>query len=557
MMPLSLAEKASLKKKLCNEKRNTMTRQIDIYDTTLRDGTQAENFNLSVTDKIRISHKLDDMGIDYIEGGWPGSNPLAVEYFKAMQSETLKHAKLTAFGATRMFSNSVEDDKTVQALLAAKTPVITIFGKSWDIHVHDALRIELEDNLLIIEETLAYLKPHVQELFYDAEHFFDGFKKNAEYALATLGKAVDGGAECLVLCDTNGGMLPHELPPILERVQDFLKDRNSDVELGIHAHNDSETAVANSLLALSLGVKQVQGTINGYGERCGNGNLTSIIPAVGLKMGYECEAVKNIDKLYDTAMLVDELANLPHNKYQPYVGRSAFAHKGGIHVSAVKRNPLCYEHIEPEKVGNIRRILISDQAGKSNVVHKAKKFGIDLDTKSPIVASIVKELKELENQGFQYEGAEASFELLMRRAVGSHAHYFTLNGFRAINSKRKMDKPPETEATIRVEVGGEEVHTAAMGDGPVNALDKALRKALTQFYPALEEVELIDYKVRVLSGEQGTGARVRVLVESKDQYEQWGTVGVSLNIIEASWQALVDSINYKLMRDEKRNEAQE
>ena len=556
-MPLNWAKKAYQKKKLCSENPNIMTRQIQIYDTTLRDGTQAENFNLSVTDKIRISHKLDELGIDYIEGGWPGSNPLAVEYFKAMQGETLKHAKLTAFGSTRMFSNPVEKDITVQALIAAKTPVITIFGKSWDIHVHDALRIELEDNLLIIEETLGYLKPHVQELFYDAEHFFDGFKKNPEYALATLGKAIDGGAECLILCDTNGGMLPHELPPILERVQSFLKERNSDVALGIHAHNDSETAVANSLLALSLGVKQVQGTINGYGERCGNGNLTSVIPAVGLKMGYECAAAENIDKLYETAMLVDELANLPHNKYQPYVGRSAFAHKGGIHVSAVKRNPLCYEHIEPEKVGNIRRILISDQAGKSNVLHKAKKFGINIDTDSPIAASIVKELKELENQGFQYEGAEASFELLMRRAVGSQANYFTLNGFRAINSKRKMDKPPETEATIRVEVGGQEVHTAAMGDGPVNALDRALRKALTQFYPALEEVELIDYKVRVLSGEQGTGARVRVLVESKDQYEQWGTVGVSLNIIEASWQALVDSINYKLMRDEKRNEKQE
>ncbi len=533
-----------------------MSRKIDIYDTTLRDGTQAENFNLSVTDKILISHQLDTLGVDFIEGGWPGSNPLAVEYFQAMQNESLKHSRLAAFGSTRLFSNPVKEDKTVQALIAAKTPVITIFGKSWDVHVYDALRIELEDNLLIIEETLRYLKPHVQQLFYDAEHFFDGFKANPEYALATLGRAIDGGAECLVLCDTNGGMLPHELPPILERVQGYIKERNAAVDLGIHSHNDSETAVANSLLALSLGVKQVQGTMNGYGERCGNANLTSIIPAVGMKMGYQCKAVENMDMLYETAMLVDELANLPHNKYQPYVGRSAFAHKGGIHVSAVNRNPLCYEHIEPEKVGNIRRILISDQAGKSNVIHKAKKFGIDLDSASPIVASIVKELKELENQGFQYEGAEASFELLMRRAVGSQANYFTLNGFRAINSKRKMDRPPETEATIRVEVGGQEVHTAAMGDGPVNALDKALRKALTRFYPALEEVELIDYKVRVLSGEQGTGAKVRVLIESRDQHEQWGTVGVSLNIIEASWQALVDSIHYKLMRDEKRNSEQ-
>jgi len=533
-----------------------MTKSVQIYDTTLRDGTQAENFNLSVTDKVRISHKLDELGIDFIEGGWPGSNPLAVEFFQTMQGETLKHAKLAAFGSTRLFSNPCEKDKNLQALIDAKAPVITIFGKSWDIHVHDALRIELEDNLLIIEESLAYLKPHVEKLFYDAEHFFDGFKKNQDYALASLDKAIIGGAECLILCDTNGGMLPHEVQPIIERVQSFIAERGSHVELGIHAHNDSETAVANSLLALSLGVKQVQGTMNGYGERCGNGNLTSIIPALGLKMGYSSKSIKNIDKLYDAAMLVDELANLPHNKYQPYVGRSAFAHKGGIHVSAVKRNPLTYEHIDPEKVGNVRRILISDQAGKSNVLHKAKEFGIELDPDSPIAASIVFELKELENQGFQYEGAEASFELLMRRAIGAQAHYFTLKGFRAINSKRKMDKPPETEATIRLEVGGQEVHTASMGDGPVNALDRAMRKALTQFYPALDELELVDYKVRVLSGQQGTGAKVRVLIESKDQNEQWGTVGVSLNIIEASWQALVDSINYKLMRDEQRHAGQ-
>lgn len=533
-----------------------MTKTVQIYDTTLRDGTQAENFNLSVMDKIRISHKFDELGVDFIEGGWPGSNPLAVEFFKTMQDEKLNHAKLAAFGATRLFANPCEKDKNLQALLDAKTPVITIFGKSWDIHVHDALRIELEDNLLIIEESLAYLRPHVENLFYDAEHFFDGFKKNADYALASLGRAIKGGAECLVLCDTNGGMLPHEVQPIIERVQQFVAEQGADVELGIHAHNDSETAVANSLLALSLGVKQVQGTMNGYGERCGNANLASIIPALGIKMKYLCESVKNIDQLYDTSRLVDELANLPHNKYQPYVGRSAFAHKGGIHVSAVKRNPLTYEHINPETVGNIRRILISDQAGKSNVLHKAKKFGIELDSDSPVAASIVAELKDLENQGFQYEGAEASFELLMRRAIGAKPHFFTLKGFRAINAKRNMDEPPETEATIRLEVGGQEVHTASTGDGPVNAIDKAMRKALTQFYPALEELELIDYKVRVLSGQQGTGAKVRVLIESKDQTEQWGTVGVSLNIIEASWQALVDSINYKLMRDEQRHAKQ-
>jgi 2-isopropylmalate synthase len=529
-----------------------MSRQVEIYDTTLRDGTQAENFNLSVNDKVRISRQLDEMGIDFIEGGWPGSNPQAVEFFKTMQGQTLNHARLSAFGSTRMFANAADKDANLQALIDAKTPVITIFGKSWDIHVYDALRIELADNLLIIEESLRYLRPHAARLFYDAEHFFDGFKKNSEYALATLGKAMDGGADCLILCDTNGGMLPHEVQPIIERVQFFVQERGSSVNLGIHAHNDSETAVANSLLAISLGVRQVQGTINGYGERCGNGNLTSIIPALALKMDCDCEAIRRVGKLTETSRLVDELANLPSNKYQPYVGRSAFAHKGGVHVSAVKRNPLTYEHIEPEKVGNIRRILISDQSGKSNVLFKARKFGINLEDDSPIISSIVKELKELENQGFQYEGAEASFELLMRRALGTQRNYFQLKGFRAFNSKRSMDQPSETEATIRLEVGGEEVHTVAMGNGPVNALDGALRKALIHFYPNLQEVELIDYKVRVLSGEHGTGAKVRVLIESRDQLEQWGTVGVSLNIIEASWQALVDSMNYKLMRDEQR-----
>jgi len=527
---------------------------IEIYDTTLRDGTQAENFNLSVDDKIKVSRQLDRLGIDFIEGGWPGSNPTAVEYFQAMQSIELKHAVLTAFGSTRHFQNRPEDDPNLKALLAARTPAITIFGKSWDIHVHDALRIELEDNLQIIEDSLAYLRPHVKHLIYDAEHFFDGFKNNRDYCLATLGKAVAGGAETLVLCDTNGGTLPHEIPPIIERVKQYLKEHNLPVRLGIHTHNDSETAVANALLAVSLGITQVQGTINGYGERCGNCNLTSILPALVFKMGLECEAGKNIDKLYSTSRYVDELANLPHNRYQPYVGESAFAHKGGIHVSAVQRNPLTYEHIEPEKVGNIRRVLISDQAGRSNVLHKARKYGLNLDPDDPLMSSIIKELKELENLGYQYEAAEASFELLMRRVLGLQRRFFKLEGFRVINYKHRMDQPPLTEATIRLYVGGNEVHTASMGEGPVNALDNALRKALTRFYPSLEEMELVDYKVRVLSGEYGTSAKVRVLVESKDRENRWGTVGVSVNIIEASWQALVDAINYKLMNDEKKRQ---
>lgn len=528
-----------------------MAQSIEIYDTTLRDGTQAESFNLSVDDKIQVTRQLDKLGIDFIEGGWPGSNPKAVEYFKAMQDVKLTHARLTAFGSTRHFQNPPDKDPNLQALLSVKTPAITIFGKSWDIHVHDALRIELEDNLQIIEDSLAYLRPKVRHLIYDAEHFFDGFKNNREYCLATLGKAVSGGAETLVLCDTNGGTLPHEIAPILERVKEYLQEIDSDVRIGIHPHNDSETAVANGLMGISLGTTHVQGTINGYGERCGNGNLTSIIPALVFKMGLECEVGKNIDQLYLTSRLVDELANLPHNRYQPYVGESAFAHKGGIHVSAVQRNPLTYEHIEPEKVGNIRRILISDQAGRSNVLHKAKKYGLHLNPDDPLMSSIITELKDLENKGYQYEAAEASFELLMRSALGLQRKFFQIEGFRVMNHKYQMDKAPMTEATIRLYVGGSEVHTASMGDGPVNALDNALRKALTRFYPSLEDMELIDYKVRVLSGEYGTGAQVRVLVESKDGNTRWGTVGVSVNIIEASWQALVDSINYKLMNDEK------
>ncbi len=528
-----------------------MTQSIEIYDTTLRDGTQAESFNLSVDDKIRVTRQLDKLGIDYIEGGWPGSNPKAIEYFKAMQGVELKHARLTAFGSTRHFQNPADKDPNLAALLAAKTPAVTIFGKSWDTHVHDALRIELEDNLLIIEDSLAFLRPKVEHLIYDAEHFFDGFKNNREYCLATLGRAVAGGAETLVLCDTNGGTLPHEIPAIMDRVKQFLQEQSSNVRIGIHPHNDSETAVANALMGISLGASHVQGTINGYGERCGNGNLTSIIPALVFKMGLECEVGKHIDQLYLTSRLVDELANLPHNRYQPYVGESAFAHKGGIHVSAVKRNPLTYEHIEPEKVGNIRRILISDQAGRSNVLHKAKKYGLHLNPDDPLMSSIIKELKELEGKGYQYEAAEASFELLMRRALGLQRKFFVIEGFRVMNHKFRMDKPPMTEATIRLYVGGSEVHTASMGDGPVNALDNALRKALIRFYPSLKGMELIDYKVRVLSGEYGTGAKVRVLVESRDKDRRWGTVGVSVNIIEASWQALVDSINYKLMLDEK------
>jgi len=532
-----------------------MSHTVDIYDTTLRDGTQAENFNLSVEDRVRISLKLDELGIDFIEGGWPGSNPSAVEFFKIMQNQTLKHAKLTAFGSTRNFNNPADKDPNLQALIAANTPGITIFGKTWDVHVREALRISLEENLTIIVESLQYLKPHVEHLFYDAEHFFDGFKQNREYALATIDKAIAGGAECLVLCDTNGGTLPNEIPAIIDTVYSHLESKGNSIPLGIHAHNDSETAVGNTMMAVSMGISHVQGTMNGFGERCGNANLTSIIAGLALKMDCRFKAAERLELLHETARFVNELANLPHNKYQPYVGRSAFAHKGGIHVQAVERNPITYEHIEPEKVGNVRRILISDQSGKSNVLHKARKFGLNLDSKDPAVSKIVRELKELENQGFQYEGAEASFELLMRKALGTSHHYFDLKGFRVISQKTSLNEPSQDEATIRIVVErAGEVHTAAIGDGPVNALDKALRKALSRFYPKLKDMELADYKVRVLSGEHGTSAKVRVLIQSRDQESEWGTVGVSHDILEASWQALVDSITYKLMKDEKKQD---
>ena len=528
---------------------------LSIYDTTLRDGTQAENFNLSVEDKVRVTLKLDELGVDFVEGGWPGANPASSEYFQEIRNYDLSHTKVTAFGSTRNFKNTADSDPNLQALLEAKTSAITIFGKTWDIHVVDALHIELADNLVIIEDSLRYLRPHVEHLFYDAEHFFDGFKANKEYALATIDRAIAGGADALILCDTNGGTLPTEIPEIISQLKAHLKKQGSTVELGIHAHNDSETAVANSLIAISCGASQVQGTINGYGERCGNANLTSIIPALALKMKYDFAVAKNLKQLSETSRYVNELANLAPNRYQPYVGSSAFAHKGGIHVSAVQKNPLTYEHIEPEKVGNVRRILISEQSGRSNVLHKAKQFGIDLKSKDPVVTAILKDLKELENQGFQFEGAEASFELLMRRALGAKRHYFDLKGFRVINQKSSQDEAVSAEATIRLEVGGEMVHTASLGEGPVNALDKALRKALVRFYPHLKDMWLNDYRVRVLASEHGTGARVRVLIESADKESQWGTVGVSHDILEASWQALVDSINYKLMKDEMKENA--
>ncbi len=525
--------------------------RIEVYDTTLRDGTQAEDINFTAEDKIRIALRLDRFGVDYIEGGWPGSNPRDMAFFKGLSDYELKRAKVTAFGSTHNPRNTPEVDSNLKALLKAGTSVVTLVGKSWDVHVKDALRITLDRNLEIIRDSLAYLRPQVESIFYDAEHFFDGYKRNPEYTMATLDAALAGGADCLVLCDTNGGTLTGELSGIVREVA----RRHPGVRLGIHSHNDAELAVANSLAAVEAGATHVQGTINGLGERCGNANLCSIIPALVLKMKRPCQVSDGLGQLFEVSRFVNELANKQPNRFQPYVGRSAFAHKGGIHISAVMRNPETYEHIQPSEVGNVQRILVSDLSGKSTIVNKARQYGLDIDSKDPVVLQILQEIKELENQGFQFDGAEGSFELLMNRALGTHKKYFELLGFRVIDQKNKEGEIPQAEATIMVKVGGRVEHTAAVGDGPVNALDNAIRKALEKFYPQLAEMSLEDYKVRVLpAGLRGTGAKVRVLIESGDKEEKWGTVGVSHDIIEASWQALVDSVNYKLYREEKKKD---
>ncbi len=521
--------------------------QVKIYDTTLRDGTQAEDFSFSVEDKVRIALRLDDLGIHYIEGGWPGSNPRDAGFFREIKRYELKHAQIAAFGATCHPGKTPETDPNLRAILAAKTPVVTIFGKSWVVHVEEALRTTLERNLLLIRDSLAYLRPRVHTLFYDAEHFFDGFRNNPEYALQTLERALEGGAECLILCDTNGGNLPRTIQEIIAAV----KERLPGAPFGIHVHNDSDLAVANTLVAVEMGAVHVQGTINGIGERCGNADLVSIIANLCLKMGIPCLAPENLAKLRRVSRFVLELANVPSNKYQPFVGRSAFAHKGGIHVSAVSRNPLTYEHIDPTLVGNKRRVLVSDLSGRSTVKLKALDYGLHLSRKDPVAMQVLEELKDLENQGFQFEAAEASFELLINKAMGKSKRYFELVGFRVIDQKLQEDDAPVAEATIQVKVGGHVEHTAALGNGPVNALDNALRKALEKFYPELKGMELSDYKVRVLPGREGTAARVRVLIESRDDNDHWGTVGVSHDILEASWQALVDSINYKMYKAEK------
>ncbi len=548
-------------------------RQVKIYDTTLRDGTQAEDFNLSLADKIRIAQKLAYLGIHYLEGGWPGSNPKDKDFFTEIRNYDLGPCRVAAFGSTHHKDRPPESDSNMQELLISLAPVVTIFGKSSLFQVKEILQTTPERNLELITGSLGYLKPRVQELFYDAEHFFDGFKDDREYALKTLEAAGAGGADSLVLCDTNGGTLTSELVEIVKAV----KKRLPGVALGIHAHNDSELAVANSIAAVEVGCGQVQGTINGVGERCGNANLCSIIPNLQVKMGLECLSSDRLSRLTEVSRFVYEVANMRPHRYQPYVGKSAFAHKGGIHAAAVKRNPKAYEHIDPAIVGNVRSIPVSDLSGRGNILLKAQEMGLELGTHDAAVRramdklrqilglemqglelppfdsnvkTILGKVKDMEAEGYQFEDAEASLELLLRAALGQYKEFFSLQSYRVIDEKVGGFQPPVPEATIRVRVGLHEVHTAAFGTGPVDALYNALLKALVRFFPRLTELILEDYKVRVLPGMQGTGAKVRVSIVCRDAHAWWNTVGVATDIIEASWQALVDSINYKLLKDE-------
>ncbi|MHB9093175.1 MAG: citramalate synthase [Eubacteriales bacterium] len=525
-------------------------KKVLLFDTTLRDGTQGEGVSLSVEDKIKIAVKLDKMGIHYIEGGWPGSNPKDIEFFRQIKDHCLEQATIVAFGSTCKPGLKPEEDSNIQSILESGVKTATVFGKSWDFHVTHALKTSLKENIRIITDSVRYLKSKGLEVLYDAEHFFDGYKNNPSYALKTILAAQEAGADLLCLCDTNGGSLPTEVMEIVRTVVGKVR-----VPVGIHAHNDGELAVANSLVAVQAGAVQVQGTINGYGERCGNANLCSIIPNLVFKLGYECLPEEKLTGMTELSRYVSELANLNPNLHQPYVGNSAFAHKGGIHVSALLKNPETYEHIQPETVGNIRRVLVSELSGMSNIIYKAEELELDIDLNqtNPETKAVLEQIKELEHQGFQFEGADASFELLLRKGFNGYHEPFNLETLRIIMEKRENNEI-YSEAIIKLRVGGEIVHTAAEGNGPVNALDNALRKALEGCYPNIHDMKLADYKVRVLDGNSGTGALVRVLIETHDHYDSWGTVGVSSNIIEASWQALVDSVAYGLLRNKKRDE---
>jgi len=516
-----------------------------LYDTTLRDGTQGENVSFTAEEKIKIAKRLDDAGMHYIEGGWPGSNPRDKKFFDLAKDTEFKNAKLTAFGSTRKPGIDVKKDHNIAALLESNTPAVTIFGKSWDLHVLQVMDNTLEENLAMIRDSVEYLKLNNREVIYDAEHFFDGFKNDKDYAMQTLFSAIDSGADILVLCDTNGGTLPFDIESVMNDVINTLNEKYTGktdalpVKIGIHTHNDSGLAVANSIIAIKAGAVMVQGTINGYGERCGNADLTSIIPILSLKMNLPCISMENLEKVRKLSRFVSETANMIPLNSRPFVGKSAFAHKGGIHVSAIMKVPKAYEHIDPELVGNMRRVLISDLSGKSNVEYKAKELGIDLGANGHDSNKILTKIKDMEQEGYQFDVADGSFKILVEKFTEQFRPLFELESFRVTI---------ESHATIKIAVDGLQEITAAEGNGPVSALDNALRKALDKFFPDIDAMRLVDFKVRVIDGRDGTAAKVRVFIESRDQDDIWSTIGVSSDVIEASWQALADSFQYKLSK---------
>ena len=534
-----------------------MKKTIRLYDTTLRDGAQTVGVTFSMEDKLRITAALDDLGIHYVEGGWPGSNPKDITFFSEVKKMRLKHARLAAFSSTKQKKIPIENDDNLRQLIASGAPVATVFGKAWDLHVRKALEVTLEENLEMIFLTIRHLRNHFEEIIFDAEHYFDGYFANPKYALKTLQTAADAGCDWIVLCDTNGGTMTERLRQAVRQAVEHVR-----VPLGIHTPNDAELAVANSMAAVESGVTQVQGTINGLGERCGNANLCSLIPNLALKMNIPCLEVEKIKKLTAVSRLVSELSNRPHPANLPYTGDNAFAHKGGIHVSAIRKDKRTYEHLPPECVGNQRVVSVSELSGKSNILEKARELGIKPDAKSPMIQTVLKKVKEMEAQGYHFEGADASFELLFKSLLDQVKTYFNLQGYRVLTWKNAQGRS-FSEATIKADVpveiseknGISETleHTSADGHGPVEALDRALRKVLEKFYPQLKEVKLVDYKVRILNEDQGTRATTRVLIHSADRQRRWVTVGVSDNIIDASWQALVDSLIFKLMKDEEQS----
>jgi 2-isopropylmalate synthase len=519
-------------------------RAVLIYDTTLRDGTQGEQVSFSAEEKLRVAKRLDEFGIAYIEGGWPGSNPKDMRFFELARKVKFKNARLAAFGSTRRAHTPPGECPNVQALLEAQTPVVTIFGKSWDLHVKEILKISMKENLSMIGETVAYLKSKKKEVIYDAEHFFDGYRASPRYALQTIEAAFANGADMVVLCDTNGGTLPSEIAQVVDEVAALVPRER----LGIHAHNDGGLAVANSLAAIEKGVRMVQGTINGYGERCGNADLVPVMAHLEIKLKKTCLPEGALKELTRLSRFVSEIANITPLNSQPFVGRSAFAHKGGVHVHAVLKNPLAYEHIPPELTGNHRRVLVSDLSGKSNIEYKAAELGLTLGDGDGKSRRIVEEIKHLENEGYTFEAADGSLALIIRKATGEFEEPFYLECFRVINEKQG-NQPSRAQALIKVVVGHDTEITAAEGNGPINALDNALRKALLKFYPELDRMQLTDFKVSILEGSEGTAAKVRVFIESRDDKDIWSTIGVSESVIEASWHALVDSIQYKLSKD--------